>query len=373
MALGEIGIIFHDFFLDKDTFLTIYKEYYQEKKIEIDNIVFELLHLLEQYNKKNIIPSMASKFQSLWEKFQLEVLANKKPLQLLVAYRGDATGTQAQFSQIINQQQVEESINTKYGYTYGINTGNQLIKDSMQIIKAQKVEDFLRLHLSGLLTQLYSSVDSHTAWALHKYHSMLLKKIYLETNSNRQHLTGLPWYKIIYGETPWVAWQGNAYEAFLNHMAKHEPSIFNYLSSHGQNMIKNFNYNIQKNSVFIEEGGERPDLGHFPQLMMGQINSIPWFAGGDIVIINERLQVIYNIQLKTTGEKNPTVFRENVAQLKNFLIKFNSVNSVEEKANLLFDSFQNSIANSSIVDNLDKNIENEIITMIKNELKLDLT
>ena len=200
---------------------------------------------------------------------------------------------------------------------------------------------------------------------------MLLKKIYLETNSNRQHLTGLPWYKIIYGEMPWVAWQGNAYEAFLNHLAEHEPQIFNFLSSHGQNMKKNFNYNIQKkNSVFIEEGGEKPNLGHFPQLMMGQINSIPWFSGGDIIIINEKLQVIYNIQLKTTKEKNPTVFRENVVQLKNFLIKFNSAISVEEKAKTLFDSFQNSIANSSMVKNLDKKIENEIMTMIKNELNL---
>ena len=51
MALGEIGIIFHDFFLDKDTFLTIYKEYYQEKKIDIDNVVNKLLTLLNQYNK----------------------------------------------------------------------------------------------------------------------------------------------------------------------------------------------------------------------------------------------------------------------------------------------------------------------------------
>ena len=372
MALGEIGIIFHDFFLDKDTFLIIYKEYYQEKKIDIDNVVNKLLTLLNQYNKKNITSQMASSFQSLWEQFQAQVLANKKPLQLLVAYRGDGSGTQAQFSQIINQEQVEESINTKYGYTYGINTGNQLIKDSMQIIKAQKIEDFLRLHLSGLLTQLYSSIDSHTAWALHKYHSALLNKKYSETNIKRQHLTGLPWYKIVYGEMPWVAWQGNAYEAFFNHMAQHEPSLFNYLSSHGQNMMNNFKYNIQKKSVFIEEGGQEPDLGHFPQLMMGQINSIPWFAGGDIIIINEKLQVIYNIQLKTTGEKNPTVFRENVVQLKNFLIKFNSINSVEEKAKLLFDEFQNSIANSTIVDSLDKKIENEIITMIRNELKIKI-
>lgn len=32
MALGEVGIIFHDFFLDKDAFLPLYEDYYQEKK-----------------------------------------------------------------------------------------------------------------------------------------------------------------------------------------------------------------------------------------------------------------------------------------------------------------------------------------------------
>jgi hypothetical protein len=47
MALGEVGIIFHDFFLSKETFLPLYEDYYQEKKIEIDSLVNELLVLLE--------------------------------------------------------------------------------------------------------------------------------------------------------------------------------------------------------------------------------------------------------------------------------------------------------------------------------------
>jgi hypothetical protein len=28
----------------------------------------------------------------------------------------------------------------------------------------------------------------------------------------------------------WAQWQGNAYEAFFNHMADKEPSLFEYLS-----------------------------------------------------------------------------------------------------------------------------------------------
>jgi len=58
---------------------------------------------------------------------------------------------------------------------------------------------------------------------------------------------------------------------------------------------------------------------------MGQINSIPWFAGGDIVIVNNKLEVIYNIQLKTTTRNTQTVFAEKVSELRKFLIQFTSV------------------------------------------------
>jgi hypothetical protein len=110
----------------------------------------------------------------------------------------------------------------------------------------------------------------------------------------------LPWYKLIYGNMGWAQWQGNAYEAYFNHMANHEPVLFDYLSQHGKETMAEFNLKTHRESVFSEEGGYEPDLGHFPELMMGQINSIPWFAGGDIVIINNKMEVIYNIQLKTT-------------------------------------------------------------------------
>ena len=67
------GIIFHDFFLDKQVFIPIYKEYYTEKKQEIDTVVNNLLSLLTQYNVKEVNNAMASQFKALWEEFQLKV------------------------------------------------------------------------------------------------------------------------------------------------------------------------------------------------------------------------------------------------------------------------------------------------------------
>ena len=347
MALGNYGIIFHDLFVDETLFLQAFKDYYKEKQADIETTVAALLGLLNSYNVQEVTKGMASQFQELWEKFQLQVLGNEQPLQLLVAYR-DGLGENAQFSQILEQRQVEETVKTKRGYTYGINTGNTLIQDSFKIIQARQVEKFLQEHLGQLLNQLYyEHIERSVAEALHDYHSHLLHDIYTTSNmKKRQHITGLPWYKLIYGNMGWAQWQGNAYEAYFNHMANHEPVLFDYLSQHGKETMAEFNLKIHRESVFSEEGGYEPDLGHFPELMMGQINSIPWFAGGDIVIINDKMEVIYNIQLKTTTQHSQTVFAEKVAQLKQFLINFVSAETVDEKAKILFDSFKNTTANT---------------------------
>lgn len=369
VVIENKGIIFHDFFLDKETFLSLYKEYYLEKKVNVDQAVNELLIFLNSYNKNTVNAAMSKQFQILWESFQSVVLLNKNPLQLLVVYRGDGSGKHSEYSTIIDQSAVEEAVNTKRGYRYGINSGNQLILDSMAVIKARNVEEFLQIHISGLLNQLYTSLDRNQAKALHIYHSDILNHIYTTSNqAKRQHLTGEKWYKVIYGNAGFAQWQGNAYEAFFNHMANYEPSLFNYLSTHGQAMAVNLNVQSQKNSVFIEEGGNQFNLGNFPRLMMGQINSIPWFAGGDIVIINNKLEVIYNIQLKTTTRNVQSVFEEKISELRNFLIKFTDLTSVDEKANLLFNTFQNTIANSNIVNNLEKDAIDEVIKVIKNNL-----
>jgi uncharacterized membrane protein len=99
--------------------------------------------------------------------------------------------------------------------------------------------------------------------------------------------------------------------------------------------------------------------------MMGQINSIPWFAGGDIIIINNKMEVVYNIQLKTTTRNTQTVFSEKVTSLRTFLTNFTSLETVEDKAELLFNKFQNTIANTSILQGLDNNAKEEAVKIIR--------
>lgn len=367
------GVIFHDFFLSEEIFIPLYRLYYEKKHELIDSTIQELLSLLtsSQFSDaKAVTFAMAEQFQQLWENFQSIVLLNKNPLQLMVIYRGDEeepSGMNAEFSTILDQKEVEDKIEHHYGRrVYGINTGNDIVKDQMKIIQARGVESFLQRHSSGLLNQLYSTIDTNVAEALHKYHSDILREIYTTSNkSKRQHITGRPWHKIIYGNVQADKWLGNAYEAYFNHMANHEPILFDYLSKHGQGIAATYSYSAQR-SVFLEEGGDQQDLGNFPRLMMGQVNSIPWFAGGDIVIINDKLEVIYNIQLKTTTRKSQTVFSEKIKQLRSFLISYNSLDTIEEKAKLLFDNFQNTIANSTMVQQLDNNaLPNTIKTIIK--------
>ena len=160
------GIIFADLLItNRELFVEFFEQYYLEKQLIIDPIIQELNNVLIQYKTKSITASMASSFKIAWQKFQQHVLLNTGDLQLLVAYRG-YQGKDAQFSQIIKQSDVE---GVKNG-AYGIDSGNQLVKDSMSSIKAQEVENFLRIHLNGFLNQLEQKITKPEAHKLHQYH-----------------------------------------------------------------------------------------------------------------------------------------------------------------------------------------------------------
>lgn len=363
MALGEYGIIFHDLFVDEDLFIPAFKSYYEEKRNDIEGTVSSLLLLLNRFDKKTVTKEMATEFKEKWEQFQIEVLGNQQPLELLVAYRdNDFNRNNIQFSTIIDQKEVEETVNTKHGYKYGINSGNELITESFKIIQARGVEKFLQKHLGDLMNQLYyDKISRSNAEKLHDYHSYLLPEKYsTPIRSKRQHITGLKWYQLFYQNMGFQQWQGNAYEAYFNHMAKHEPAIFDYLSKKGTKDINALNFQKQKKRVFVEEGGETYNLGNFPKLMFGQQNSIAWYAGGDIVIINNKGEVVYNIQLKTTTSASKTVFEEKVVSLQKFLKNFVNAETVDEKAKLLFNNFKNTVANSQVVDKLGESLRQTI-------------
>ena len=148
MASTE-GIIFSDLFItNKDMFIDFFEQYYLENQIQLDLVINKLNQVLTEYQTKQVTSAMASSFKEAWSDFQQYVLLNTQDLQLIVAYRG-YQGKDATFSQIVKQSDVEGVVNG----TYGINTGNDLIKDSMESLRAQQVEKFLQLHLNGFLNQ----------------------------------------------------------------------------------------------------------------------------------------------------------------------------------------------------------------------------
>ena len=183
---NQQGILFSDIFINnKKIFIDFFSQYYINNQIKIDTIANKLFTVLTKYTTQTVTPTMAKEFQNAWEDFEKYVLLNKKDLELIVSYRG-SNGSSSTFSQIIPQKMVEGTVQTKYGKQYGIESGNQLIKDSMAQLQATEVEKFLQEHLQGLLDQLEETVTKDEAYLIHKYHNRFLSKEFQEKG---KHLT----------------------------------------------------------------------------------------------------------------------------------------------------------------------------------------
>jgi hypothetical protein len=103
----------------------------------------------------------------------------------------------------------------------------------------------------------------------------------------------------------------------MNHVANHHHQVYDYLVKGGLTEPPVTIH--KKGSVFHEEGGAEAQSS-FPRLLNESKNHTGWYTGGDIIIVDPKtMGVVYNIQLKTTTEKNITVFAEKVAAIRNFI------------------------------------------------------
>ena len=282
------GIIFSDLFItNREMFVNFFEKYYLENKVQLDLIITKLNAVLTEYQTKQVTAAMASSFKAAWNEFQKYVLLNNQDLQLIVAYRG-YQGKDAVFSQIVKQSDVEGVVNG----AYGINTGNDLIKDSMESLKAQQVEKFLQLHLNGFLNQLEQKISKDEAKSLHKYHQYLLHSDFQQKGV---HITGQPWRTPFYGRSGshFFGGQGlgQAYDAFMNHLGNYNKQVYDYLFSNGLAQNSTVLNTTEKNSVFHEEGGA-DRFGNFPRLLNESKNHVGWYTGGDIIIVNPKTNLI---------------------------------------------------------------------------------
>lgn len=315
---------------------------------------------------------MALEFQSKWKKFQEVVLLNKKSLELIVAYRGTKNQS-AEISTILEQNMAEQI----RGKEWGIDTAGEAVSSAMETaLKAQEVQNFLNLHLNGFLTQLGQSISKEEAHYLYRYYKSKLVSYYSEKN---HHLTGATWAQAFYGSTSKKTGKinlnryyrgqglGQAYDAFMNHMANYERGIYNYLKTSGMEQINLNSINKDTISVYEQEGGIK---GHFPQLLIDSKNHIGWYTGGDIIIVDPKtMQVVYNIQLKTTGKKTKSLFKERIQSLR---IVINSLKSqdADTQARILFKQFKTEISNFNEFDDLiQEDIDNLVETAMGKHIR----
>lgn len=367
MASSE-GIIFADLFINnKEFFIQFFSQYYQENKQRIDPVIIELETILNNYNVNTITTAMAESFKIAWKNFQRIVLLNDGDLQLLVAYRGKG-GHNPTFSQIIKQEDVEGEEITPRGRQYGIRSGDNLIKETMAALKASQIEKFLQKHINDFLNQLQSTIGSSTAEKIHRYHEYCLT---LSLQNSTEHITGKQWYEAFYtasaGQYFGGKGLGQAYDAFMNHLANKEKGIFDFLTSNGLKDASFQKIGFQSQSVYFEEGGvEGPWPGsNFAELLKESRNHIGWYTGGDIVIVSpETMQIVYNIQLKTTTEKSLSVFNERVSAIRTFLKGFLLL-TPEEKGERVFEFFLTSVSN---YDDFNSAPQQEIDALLQQEL-----
>lgn len=345
-------------------FVDFFEQYYIEQQQILDPVILKLNDVLTEYQTKQITIKMADSFKVAWKDFQKKVLLNTGDLQLIVAYRG-YQGKDAQFSEIIKQSDVEDAESG----TYGINAGNQLIKESMAAIKARQVEQFLQLHLNGFLNQLEKRINKNEAYQLHRFHSYLLHNDF--KGKDAPHITGVQWRVPFYGTNASHYFSGRglgqAYDAFMNHLANHNKQVYNYLASNGANQSNAMILSTkEKASVFEEEGGAKKS-GNFPRLLNESKNHTGWYTGGDIVIVNpETMEIVYNIQLKTTSANKPSVFAERVSDIRKFISSFIKL-SPRQKGEKIFDFFLTSASNKNDFEMLP---QETVDVLVKEQLKL---
>lgn len=183
----------------------------------------------------------------------------------------------------------------------------------------------------------------------------------------RESFTNRTFKEVIYQNMEGQQYKGKVWDAFMNHIGNYHKEIITALATPKiipELMITFFNNrNNYEYSVYEEE---KPIP--FVRLLYQSLNSTPWFASGDIVIIGEDGRVLYNIQLKTTSRVEGG-FKISTILLINFLKELESLaNDRVAFAELLYENLKTESSNDfyRAENELDQSLEN----FVKKNLKI---
>lgn len=367
------GIIFGDYLLTYDQFEPIFIEWYTQKKndfatalqTEIIEPVQRMVKIDEISNKVMSSHGTAIKIKgeydanaiySAWEHISLEYFGNS-PVTLIVGAKfGESS---FQWTNILNEKDVvnEKGINVR---KKGLQKLQEQMQDNQAVFAAANIQNIINQHYESLLTQL----DSYT---LSKDEAIAMHQLLAARGSalNRPGFTGSTYNQIVFGSQRNAS--GKQLDAFMNHMGDLHAQVFSLMSQGiiPAESLSDMTLEVEDDfpSIFQNTDQVQPWL-------VDSLNSASWLTGGDIVVVNSKGAVIYNIQLKTTSRGK--TFDVAVSSLYEFATKMlaliNEDATPQELAQLMFKKLQTTSAND--IDNTEKFYEEKIYELVEKNLKL---
>lgn len=285
------GILANNDIMTYDEFYSFMQPILNEELIKKILIRFQRIRALLQRNE-------IKKAYNMWENFQRDILNNKNyNVSLLFIENIDTEASNYKFKYASKEYNV---LSNRGRLTRMKQLSEELFKASIEEQIAEHLQEFLgdvaTKRLSWELIQQAFSLNEHD----------------VNTNATdaRWHTGDWTYKNILYGSNP--AWQGNAADAFMNHMAHLHAQIL-------AAQISNENIQLFTTSVFNEE------KDNIFQLLYNSKNTTAWYTGGDIIL--KFGGQIYNIQLKTGQQTNTRRRRIGGKIAKISLINF--INDIE--------------------------------------------
>lgn len=206
-----------------------------------------------------------------WESLQRNILQNKDyAVSLLFIENIDSENKNYQFKYATK----EYDILSDRGKLTRI---SNLMKVAYQESIQEQINEHLSEFITDISTKTISDIELIRDIFKSKYHD-------IKHNASEARWDTHDWsYKnIVYGRNP--VWQGNATDAFMNHMAHlHVQILAGNMPTEQQNLFAQSVWNEEKDNIF--------------KLLADSLNHTSWITGGDIIIKYQGQ--LFNIQLKT--------------------------------------------------------------------------
>ena len=326
MATMMTGAMFGGSFLPKDEFILAVTSLLTEQK---DQVVAHLLDI-----SSSIRTSPLAAYQA-WERLQTELFANPKT-QLLAILN------------FFNKDQSQQWVIANEEYTIqpdGL-INMQKIGDT---IKHEYYSDILSQHLSQMFKTVTTKEISASAlsYLCQRYHFRPQL-----TKGAKKTYANVFWSKSEQG----FKMRGQVAEAFLTHLAKIHMSE---LSS--EQLATDFS----KQSILQKEKPRG-----FVDILYASKNNDAWFTGGDLIVTNNKGEVIANIQLKTSLGSGSAIGRIKTATLeKEINLLLQQINSPQ----IMAEHFYQMLETSAVTTELNNAIERSGYSVVEQLLRTSIT